>query len=300
MGIVVHWTSVNVLVFGATFILPALREIRMEIHHLNCCPMHPFGKRLINGTGSFFEPANLVTHCLLLEADGRLALVDTGLGRADLEDPSRQGTLVNVTMNPRRSPDPTAATAIESLGYEPADVEHIFLTHLDVDHAGGLADFPGATVHLLRAEYETAQSPPLMEKLRYRKQLWEYDPEWKPHDTNGTDWFGFKALQPLPVELPELRMVPLPGHSAGHCGIAIDREDGWLFHCGDAYFDTREMNPENPRCTPGLRLQQRIISSDNGKRLETQKRLRKLKQQRDEVELICSHSPEEFSRYRSE
>lgn len=269
----------------------------MEIHHLNCCPMKPFGKKFINGTGGWFETAELVTHCLLLRTETGLVLVDTGLGRRDLKDPSRQGTVVNWMMNPQRSPDPTAYTKIQSLGYDPHRVEHIFVTHLDMDHAGGLADFPDATVHLLKDEYQAAQSPPLMERMRYRKNLWDYGPDWRDHSTDGRDWYGFPAVQPLPEEVPEILMIPLPGHSPGHSGIAIEQPDGWLLHCGDAYFDTREMNTEDPSCTPGLRLQQKMISHDNADRLKTQKRLRSLKERHDDVKLICSHSPEEFYQF---
>ncbi|MFB6346822.1 MAG: MBL fold metallo-hydrolase [bacterium] len=270
----------------------------MDVHHLNCCPMHPFGKRFINGEGSYLEPAELVTHCLLLDVSGGLILVDTGLGRLDLHDPSRLGTLVNLTMNPSRSPDPTAYTRISNLGYDPAEVKHIFVTHLDMDHVGGLADFPEASIHLLEEEYQAAQDPPLMERLRYRQQLWEHNPNWTPYSSRGEDWFGFPSLQPLPDEVPELRMVPLPGHSAGHCGIAVKQNDGWLLHCGDAYFDANEMSPDDPSCTPGLRLQQKMISHDNRVRIETQNKLRDLIKH-SEVDTVCSHSPEEYREFSS-
>ena len=45
-------------------------------------------------------------------------------------------------------------------------------------------------------------------------------------------------------------MVPLPGHTPGHAGVAIDTPEGWLLHAGDAYFYRHEMD-RRPRCTPG-------------------------------------------------
>jgi glyoxylase-like metal-dependent hydrolase (beta-lactamase superfamily II) len=40
--------------------------------------------------------------------------------------------------------------------YDPKDVRHIVLTHLDFDPAGGLGDFPHATVHMLADERDYA------------------------------------------------------------------------------------------------------------------------------------------------
>ncbi len=37
---------------------------------------------------------------------------------------------------------------MKRLGYSINDVRHIILTHLDLDHAGGLHDFPNAAVHV--------------------------------------------------------------------------------------------------------------------------------------------------------
>ncbi|WP_223281445.1 MBL fold metallo-hydrolase [Streptomyces antnestii] len=38
----------------------------------------------------------------------------------------------------------TAVRQVAALGYDIEDVRHIVLTHLDLDHAGGLRDFPPA------------------------------------------------------------------------------------------------------------------------------------------------------------
>jgi len=48
----------------------------------------------------------------------------------------------------------------------------------------------------------------------------------------GENWFDFRAIR-LPFE-PEMWLIPLFGHSRGHCGVAIHTETGWLFHVGDA------------------------------------------------------------------
>lgn len=33
---------------------------------------------------------------------------------------------------------------------------------------------------------------------------------------------------------PDIKLIPLPGHTRGHCGVALEDDGGWLFNCGDA------------------------------------------------------------------
>jgi glyoxylase-like metal-dependent hydrolase (beta-lactamase superfamily II) len=267
----------------------------MDIYHLNCASMNPPGKRFINGNGGWFEAADIVTHCLLIRTDSELILVDAGLGREDVDRSGRLGLGFRWTMCPALRSDEPAHTQIEALGFDPEDVTDLIVTHLDIDHAGGLVDFPEARIHVLREEYERSQSPPLTETVRYREELWSHEPNWVLHDPSAEmDWYGLDAVKPLPERIPQLHMVSLPGHSAGHAGVAVPDNDGWLLHCGDAYFDSNEMNLSDPDCTPGFRLQQRLISSDNAERLKTQDRLRALKREHDKITLFCSHSIEEL------
>ncbi|MEH2556733.1 hypothetical protein V1286_004262 [Bradyrhizobium algeriense] len=63
----------------------------MRVHHLNTGTMCPIGRRLVNGTGSIFQRARMVCHCLLIETNDGLALVDTGIGLDDIANPPRLG-----------------------------------------------------------------------------------------------------------------------------------------------------------------------------------------------------------------
>ena len=65
----------------------------MRIHHLNCGSLCPHGRRLINGDGGLFEQGTVVCHCLLIEADDGLGIVDTGFGMEDARNPRQLGAL---------------------------------------------------------------------------------------------------------------------------------------------------------------------------------------------------------------
>ena len=62
----------------------------MKVHHLNCCSMRPYNERLIHGFGSWIASGRMVAHCLLIETNDGLVLVDSGLGLDDLADPARR------------------------------------------------------------------------------------------------------------------------------------------------------------------------------------------------------------------
>ena len=63
----------------------------IRVHHLNCGSLRPLGGRFIDGEPGAHRLARLVCHCLLLETDSGLVLVDTGFGTRDVEDPARLG-----------------------------------------------------------------------------------------------------------------------------------------------------------------------------------------------------------------
>jgi glyoxylase-like metal-dependent hydrolase (beta-lactamase superfamily II) len=92
---------------------------------------------------------------------------------------------------------------------------------------------------------------------------------------------------------PEILLVPLVGHTLGHAGVAIQRESGWLFYAGDAYFYHGEMHHE-PYCTSGLRLYQRLMEKDRQQRLHNQARLRTLVHTHDDITVFCAHDVREL------
>ncbi len=266
-----------------------------QIHHLNCATLCPRGARLINGKGGLFDKGVLSCHCLLIESNEGLILVDTGFGLEDMRSASRMGWVIQKAMNPIMAPEQTARYQIEQLGFKADDVRHIILTHLDPDHAGGMVDFPNAKIHVYEKEHCAALDPcTVMEHVRYRPKMWAHNPDWQLHQFEGERWFGFESVQVLGERLQDLLLVPLHGHSRGHCGVAVPTTEGWILHCGDAYFHQDEMVVDNPRSTPGLFLAQAIDDTSRADRLYNQKRLRALKAEHPEITLFCSHDHSEF------
>jgi glyoxylase-like metal-dependent hydrolase (beta-lactamase superfamily II) len=271
----------------------------MRIHHLNCISSCPLGGALMDGHTRGLR-GRLSCHCLLVETADSLVLIDTGFGLRDVADPpSRLSKFFLALLAPDFRSELTAIRQIERLGYDPRDVRHIVLTHLDFDHAGGLDDFPQATVHMLSAEREVALAQrSLLDRMRYRPQQWSTRSSWRvysPH--HGEKWYGLECVRQLPGLPPEILLIPLAGHTLGHAGVAIERSGGWLLQAGDAYFYHAEMDLDRPRCTPGLRFYQWMMEQDRGARLANQCRLRELKRRHGGIiQIMSSHDPLEFER----
>lgn len=270
----------------------------MRIHHLNCGTMCPHGARLINGEGGLFETGRIVCHCLLIEAGDGLVLVDTGFGTGDVRKPRQLGPLFSL-MGAKVELGETALKQVEALGFAAGDVRHIVATHLDPDHSGGLPDFPRAEVHVFAPELEAALHPSLRDRQRYLEPHFAHGPRWVSHEVEGDTWLGFESVRILPDVDAEVALVPLVGHSRGHTGIAVNTPDGWILHCGDAYFHHGDVATPS-HCPPGLRIFQRLMAADNGLRVANQERLRELAARHgEEVRLLCSHDPFELDRARA-
>ncbi len=265
----------------------------MRVHHLNCGTFCPVGGRLMDG-GSGRLRGRLVCRCLLLEtATQGLVLVDTGLGSRHMTDPfPRLSRLYANLLNIRCDPERSALRQVERLGFAARDIRHIVLTHLDFDHAGGLDDFPAAAVHLLDGEAEAAlhARQGFVAARRYRPQQWGDPARWRRYHPSGEPWFGFQSVRGLVGLPPEILLVPLVGHTAGHAGVAIRAEDGWLLQAGDAFFHRHEIEAPDYRCPPGLRAYQKLMEVDREDRLRNQSRLRELaRDQGHQVRILCSH-----------
>ena len=167
---------------------------------------------------------------MLVETNQGPVLVDTGLGTRDYLAPTGSMKFFLSMMRSERNVNETAIQQVQHLGYRPGDIKHIIQTHLHLDHAGGLSDFPHAQVHVLKTEYNHVMSHHGWE---YRSEHWAHQPKWVLHEEIDGKWYDFDGIKVEGLE-PEIWLIPLIGHTPGHCGVAIKREQEWVLHAGDA------------------------------------------------------------------
>jgi glyoxylase-like metal-dependent hydrolase (beta-lactamase superfamily II) len=149
---------------------------------------------------------------LLVEADGKRVLVETGTGlRMTARDREIKGV---------EGGDPVAA--LEAVGEDPASIDFVVVSHLHYDHAGGMVDagerpaFPNARYVVQRDEVQAARGDELrLAGIMEREQLDLVQAAGQLAEVHGT------------VELVGgVTVVRTGGHTRGSQAVILGREDG--------------------------------------------------------------------------
>ncbi|MCC6006222.1 MAG: MBL fold metallo-hydrolase [Rhodobacteraceae bacterium] len=124
---------------------------------------------------------------------------------------------------------------LDSIGVAPADVTHLFITHLHPDHAAGAITPEGAAI-FPQAELILAES---------ERSFWADEANFTGADETLSGWrtlaaavlsaYGeqLKVVEDVAEIMPGVSVVGLPGHTPGHAGFRIDSGGEALVHVGD-------------------------------------------------------------------
>jgi glyoxylase-like metal-dependent hydrolase (beta-lactamase superfamily II) len=116
------------------------------------------------------------------------------------------------------------------------------------------------------------------------------------YPATGERWFDFEGVRALGDRDSEVLLIPLAGHSRGHCGVAVNTGDGWLLHAGDAYFYRSELETPRRHAPIATKLYERFMQMQPTSRVANQQRLADLLHtHRGYVQILCSHDPEELA-----
>lgn len=121
--------------------------------------------------------------------------------------------------------------------------------------------------------------------------MWAHGPRWEFHPGEGEAWNGFAAVRDLAGLPPEILVIPLYGHTRGHCGVAIRADTGWLLHAGDSFFDPREVHGPRRICAPKVRLFEAAVTTSRSQRAANQLRLRQLITEQPGIDVFSAHDP---------
>lgn len=143
------------------------------------------------------------------------------------------------------------------IGLRPRNIRHLFLTHLDTDHAGGIDRsarniFPNATVYM-GADEEKYMTREIRRKKIFYNCVRIAD-GWKP--IRGEITFEVDGIR--------VEAIPVPGHTVGHTVYIVEDKMMVSGDClainengGYAFFDLFTQNPAKNKESL-LRLQEKL------------------------------------------
>jgi glyoxylase-like metal-dependent hydrolase (beta-lactamase superfamily II) len=257
----------------------------MVIHHVSGGTLRPIGRMALHGEGKISDRGAWVCHCLVLQFASKTILIEAGLGDGP-------GRFLSWALGwPEK--DHALAMNLAEIGIAQESVSDIVLSHLDFDTAGGVASFPGARLHVRATEYEAATGPQSGRAWRYQSEFLRSRANWRLYRDEDAEWFGMPAIN---LDTDEnMLLVPLPGHSAGHCGIAIWAGASWILHAGDAIMHRKELKGLSTNAPFGVELYKLLTQKNGIERDASEDRVRKLALMHgDEIEIVCYRDAEVF------
>ena len=131
-------------------------------------------------------------------------------------------------------PEEEVGPQLRALGIGAHDVKQVVLTHLHIDHDGGLAHFPHSEILAAGGEIDRAKG--LMGTIQgYLPQRW---PSWfSPVRVDLSDGpFGPFAASKRLTKAGDVIVVATPGHTADHLSVVVEDGDRTIFIAGDTSY----------------------------------------------------------------
>lgn len=182
-------------------------------------------------------PAFLVQH----PTAGAL-LVDTGF-HPNVADGVRanMGRAAAVLYRVRTTREQTVAAQLEARGVAATDVRTVVMTHLHIDHASAVSEFPAATFVVDAREWEAGATRGW--RGGYHARQFDHAFDWRAVDYDAPEIDSFATFGHC-FDLfgdGSVRLLSTPGHTAGHQSVLLRLGDGEALLCGDAAYTWRTL-----------------------------------------------------------
>ena len=184
-------------------------------------------------------PAFLVEHPRV----GKI-LIDTGFHASVAVKPQENlGRLALFTFKDLQMKAEQALPAqLRQRGIDPSEVKVVVMTHLHVDHASAISEFPGATFVVSAAEWAAATSQGQLHG--YARRQFDHGFEYRLLDFEGADaesFAGFARSFDLFGD-GSVRTVYTPGHTLGHMSVVLRTARSEVLVAADAIYLRRTLD----------------------------------------------------------
>jgi len=176
----------------------------------------------------------LPTYAWAIEHPDGVIVVDTGQGAHLLETGKSYHPFLRWKVAFRIEREEEIGPQLHALGIGARDVKKVVLTHLHMDHDGGLAHFPHSEILAAPGELRTASG--LAGRIRgYLPNRW---PSWfdpLPLDLAAEAFGPFTRSRRL-TRAGDVVAVATPGHTTNHISVVVQDGDTALFLAGDTSY----------------------------------------------------------------
>ena len=171
-------------------------------------------------------------------------LIDTGFHPSVAVEPRKNlGPVAHILFKDVRMEAEQAATAqLRAKGVEPSRVNVVVMTHLHVDHASAISEFPDATFVVSRAEWAAATSQGQLHG--YVRRQFDHAFDYRLLDFEGPDVESFASFG-RSFDLfgdGSVRFVYTPGHTLGHQSVVLRLRRREALVAADAVYLRRNLD----------------------------------------------------------
>ncbi len=167
----------------------------------------------------------MLHNCLLVRADGKIIVVDTGIGT---KVPDKMASILSL-----ERPAGGLVEGLARCGVRSEDVDLVINTHLHSDHCGGntrfdqsgalVPTFPNAEYWVQRLEYADAAFPNERTRGTY------FQENYAPLLQSGQ----MRLIDGEVEVVPGMRVVVTPGHTRAHASVVFERDGAAALYVGD-------------------------------------------------------------------
>jgi glyoxylase-like metal-dependent hydrolase (beta-lactamase superfamily II) len=170
-------------------------------------------------------------------------LIDTGFHPSVAVDPKQSlGRVGARAFHPTFSAEDAVAAQLRERGIEAREIGLVVMTHLHIDHASGVSEFPAATFVVDRREWEAATEPQGW-KRGYRPRQFDHAFDWRLVDFDSPEVDSYATFGRSYDLLGDgsIRLVSTPGHTRGHMSVILRTGEREVLVAGDAIYTRRSL-----------------------------------------------------------
>ncbi len=184
--------------------------------------------------GSESEEVAIPMPIFAIDTDDGWILFDTGCDPEVMVDPEGTWGRLAKAFRVEMGPEDHQLQRLRSAGVGAEDVRHVVVSHLHMDHAGGIRLFPESQIWVQKAELRFAMFPDRNAAAGFIRRDFD-DPAIK-----------YELLEGDGQIVDGVYAILTDGHTPGHQSLVVDLPSGRFVLTGDCAYERRQVDKAVP------------------------------------------------------